>query len=152
MKTQKNKSSGLTTVSQHHTKNKLLHSKTRNAVLYSTCRSRRLYCNHTADSLSPLRCPGWSLRAGPQTRGGPHTERAPGQHTHTHNFKFTGNMFANTNSGDSKQQRLYPSGGDKAPSLKRKKQTDFCHNNELAQKKKKNKQLLIILCATWASS
>lgn len=51
------------------------------ALINSTCRSRRLGCNHTEDSLSPPPYPGRSLGAGPQKRGGPHTDRAPG-HKH----------------------------------------------------------------------
>lgn len=47
-------------------------------LIYSTCRSHHLGCNHTADSLSPPPCPGQSSGAGPQRRGGPRTAWAPG--------------------------------------------------------------------------
>lgn len=60
---------------------------TRYVVICLTCRSHRLGCNHTADSLSPLLCPGWSSGAGPQKRGGPHTDWAPGWYKQ-HNFKL----------------------------------------------------------------
>lgn len=46
-------------------------------LIYSTCRSRHLGYNHRAGSLSPPPCPGRSSGAGPQRRGGPHTNWAP---------------------------------------------------------------------------
>ena len=49
------------------------------AVINSTCRSRHRGCNHRADSPSPPPCPGRSSGAGPQRRGGPHTDWAPGR-------------------------------------------------------------------------
>lgn len=48
------------------------------AGVNSTCRSRHLGCNHRADSLCPPPCPGQSSGAGPQMRGGPHTDWEPG--------------------------------------------------------------------------
>lgn len=48
------------------------------SLIHSTCRSRHLCYNHRAGSLSPPPCPGRSSGAGPQRRGGPHTNWEPG--------------------------------------------------------------------------
>lgn len=52
------------------------------AVIKSTCRSRRLGYNRIGDSLSPRPCLWQSSGAGPQKTEGPRTDWAPGANTH----------------------------------------------------------------------